>query len=100
MIFLRITLIPAAPDLYWSVNEILAHHFSIRPFLNGDLAHFERSPLGMMGDFFPWKFRRRIPLWKSRGGDSGTSTMVSSAGVARAEPPSQKPPVQKMGRTV
>jgi hypothetical protein len=30
MISLRITLFPAAPDLYWSVDEFLAHHFSIR----------------------------------------------------------------------
>ena len=34
--------------VYWSVDEFLAHHFSIRPFLNGNLAHFERSPVGMI----------------------------------------------------
>jgi hypothetical protein len=33
----------------WSVDEFLAHHFSVRPLLNGDLAHFERSPVGMIG---------------------------------------------------
>jgi hypothetical protein len=33
----------------WSVHEFLAHHFSVRPLLNGDLAHFERSPVGMIG---------------------------------------------------
>jgi hypothetical protein len=35
--------------VYWSVDEFLAHHFSVRPLLNGDLAHFERSPVGMIG---------------------------------------------------
>ncbi len=33
----------------WSVDEFFAHHFSVRPLLNGDLAHFERSPFGMIG---------------------------------------------------
>ncbi len=35
--------------VYWSVDEFLAHHFSVRPLLNRDLAHFERSPVGMIG---------------------------------------------------
>ena len=35
--------------VYWLVDEFLAHHFSVRPILNGDLAHFERSPVGMIG---------------------------------------------------
>ena len=35
--------------LYWSIDELLAHYFSVRPLLNGDLAHFKRSPVGMIG---------------------------------------------------
>jgi hypothetical protein len=35
--------------VYWSIDELLAHYFSVRPLLNGDLAHFKRSPVGMIG---------------------------------------------------
>src|SRR5580698_3455746 len=31
-----------------SVDEFLTHHFSVRPLLNGYLAHIERTPLGMI----------------------------------------------------
>ena len=32
-----------------SVDEFFAHHFSVRPLLNGYLAHIERTPFGMIG---------------------------------------------------
>jgi hypothetical protein len=32
-----------------SVDKFLAHHFSVRPFLNGYLAHVECTPLSMIG---------------------------------------------------
>src|ERR1700720_2483483 len=32
-----------------SVDKFLAHHLSVRPLLNGYLAHVERTPLGMIG---------------------------------------------------
>ena len=35
--------------VYWLVHEFLVHYFSVRPLLNGDLTHFKRSPLCMVG---------------------------------------------------
>jgi hypothetical protein len=32
-----------------SVDKFLPHHFSVRPLLNGYLAHVECTPLGMIG---------------------------------------------------
>src|SRR6478736_5974822 len=38
---------PQSPN--GSVDKFLAHHLSVRPLLNGYLAHVERTPLGMIG---------------------------------------------------
>src|SRR5262249_7073518 len=38
---------PQSPN--GSVDKFLAHHFSVRPLLNGYLAHVECTPLGMIG---------------------------------------------------